>query len=243
VLALLLSSGAALGQGKLLEQGKGLLGGQGGGLPGPADRPSSGGGLGAGLSQGQVGDGLREALRVGARRTVDRVGQRDGYNRDPAIHVPLPGWLGKARSGLALAGQAGLLDDLELRLNWAAEDAAPKAFDIFADAIASMSIDDARGILNGPQDAATQYFRRTTSKPLADAMRPVVQQSLSEVGAVRSFQRLSEAKTGLPLGQAAGDFNLTSYALEQAIKGLFHYIAKEEAAIRSNPAARSTALL
>ena len=74
-------------------------------------------------------------------------------------------------------------------------------------------------------------------------MRPVVDESLADVGAIQSFKRVSEAKTGLPIGQAAGSFNLTDYALEQAIKGLFHYIGKEEAAIRGNPAARSTDLL
>ena len=146
-------------------------------------------------------------------------------------------------------------------MNRAAEAAAPKAADIFAKAISSMSVSDARGIVAGPQDAATQYFKRTTSQPLTEAFRPIVEQSLSQAGATKAFQDVSQRVSSNAGGSAGGlgglagmagiggggsapqSFDLTSYTTDKALAGLFHYIGQEEAAIRTNPAARSTEVL
>ncbi len=177
----LVSAGEALAQGSLLDQGRNLLGGG-----------SGGSGSAAGLTNQQADSGLREALRIASQRTVARVGRADGYLRDPAIKIPLPSYLAGARDMLAKAGMSGMLDDLELRMNRAAEAAAPKAVDIFSKAISSMSVSDARGIISGPQDAATQYFKRTTTEPLTRAFRPIMDQSLSQAGASQAFQKLSQ---------------------------------------------------
>jgi hypothetical protein len=246
-LALLsLAGGGAFAQGSILDQGKDLLRRQ-------TAPDQSGASRGAGLTSQQAEGGLREALRTATQRTVARVGKTDGYLKDPAIRIPLPGFLASAKSTLGKAGAAGPLDDLELRMNRAAEAAAPKAVDIFGNAIASMSVSDAKAIVSGANDAATQYFKRTTTGPLTAAFRPIVERSLADAGATRAYesamQRVSSAS---PLGSlggslggspAAGSFNLTDYAVEKSLDGLFHYVAQEEAAIRTNPAARTTDVL
>lgn len=247
-------AGECFAQGGLFDQGRDLLGGARGGSG------TAGGSVG-GLTDGQADSGLREALRVASQRTVARVGKPDGYLKDPAVKIPLPSYLASARDMMAKAGMSGMLDDLELRMNRAAEAAAPKAADIFGKAIAGMSVSDARGIVSGPQDAATQYFKRTTTAPLTQAFRPIMEQSLSQAGATQAFQTVSQsagssvAGLGGGLGGLAGmagvgggatapqSFDFTDYAVEKALAGLFHYIGQEEAAIRTNPVARSTDLL
>lgn len=233
-LSLVLAAGAALAQGSLLDQGKRMM--EGGGAP---SSKSSGGG---GLSQGQIGDGLREALKVGTDRTVGKVGRADGFLGDQVIRIKPPGMVQKAAPALKLAGYGNLVDDLELKMNRAAEKAAPLAKDIFTDAISKMTIDDARQILNGPQDAATQYLRKTSSDPLYKAMRPIVDNSLTDVGAVKAMDNLVQKGSGLP-GTGSLGFDLGDHVTDKAMDGLFHYIAREEAAIRQNPAARTTDLL
>ena len=138
-----------------------------------------------------------------------------------------------------------MLDDLQLKMNRAAEQAAPKALNIFVDAASKMSITDARAILSGPQDAATQYFKRTTTDSLTKSFRPIVDGTLSQVGAVKAFNGVKSQASSLPFGagQEASSFNLTDFTVGKALDGLFHYLASEEAAIRSNPAARTTDLL
>lgn len=248
--ALLIPASESLAQGNLLEQGRSLLGGGSG----------TSSGAKSGLSDQQADSGLREALRVASQRTVSRLGRADGFLKDPAVKIPLPSYLASARDLMAKMGMSGMLDDLELRMNRAAEAAAPKAADIFAKAISNMSVSDARGIVSGPQDAATQYFKRTTSQPLTEAFRPIVEQSLSQAGATKAFQEVSQrisssaggsggglgglaGMAGLGGGSAPQGFDFTSYTTDKALAGLFHYIGQEEASIRTNPAARSTDLL
>jgi hypothetical protein len=227
--------GAASAQ-TLLDQGKSLLN--------QAPGAASGGGHGASLSQGEIGSGLKDALRVASQRVVGRVGKTDGFNGDPAIRIPLPGPLEKIEGPLKTVGAGGMLDDLHVKMNRAAEEAAPKALNIFTDAASNMSIDDARKILTGPQDAATQYFRRTTSSSLTTAFHPIVDRSLSDVGAVGALKSVQAKAADMPLvGQQAQGFNLTDFTVGKALDGIFHYLGVEEASIRSNPAARTTDLL
>lgn len=170
------------------------------------------------------------------------MGVLDGFNADPAIHIPLPDSLSKVQSALKTVGMSGMADELELKLNRAAEEASSQATDIFWGAIESMSIDDAKGILNGPDDAATQYLRRTTGGQLKDSMRPVVDSSVSEVGAIQSYDAMMGEYENIPfMPDAKAD--ITDYALEKTMDGIFHYVAVEEAAIRNNPVERSTELL
>ncbi len=227
--------------GNMLQQGKGLLDRLGGG--------SSGGSTGSGatspsssLSVGDIAGGLKDALRVGTERVVGTLGRPDGFNASPDVHIPLPGTLATVKSALSRIGAGGMMDDLELRLNRAAEAATPKAESLFLDSIQQMTLDDARAIYNGPKDAATQYFRRKMSTPLAHEMQPIVSQELSSVGAVKAYDQAMSKYKSLPfLPDAKAD--LTQYVLGKAIDGIFLYLGREEAAIRENPAKRTTELL
>ncbi len=233
--------GSAVAQSNLLDQGKGLLEQM---APGKSSSPSSGGGVST-LTTGQADSGLREALKVAAQKTIGQVGKTDGYNKDPSIHIPLPGSLESAKSTLDKIGAGSVLDDLELKMNRAAEIAAPKAMSIFTDAITKMSVSDAKGIVTGPNDAATQYFKRTTTGSLTQAFTPIVHNALSQVGAVTTYNAAMKQVSSSPLGALAGGnkFDLDQYAVGKALDGIFHYIAAQEAQIRTNPAARTTALL
>jgi len=209
-----------------------------------AAQPATGAGLGAGLSQGDIGLGLKDALKVATRKVVGQVGRTDGYFGDPAIRIPLPGPLERIAGPMRNFGAGFLLDDLSLRMNRAAETAAPKALNIFVDAATSMSFDDARGILTGPQDSATQYFKRTTSPLLTREFRPIVSSALSGAGAMKAWQSVQGRVAQTPLlGQLTGGFDLTDFTVGRALDGLFYYVASEERAIRTNPAARTTDLL
>jgi hypothetical protein len=226
-----------------LDQGKELLDQVPSGVGKSAPAQSGTGSLkSSGLSSTEIGAGLKEALTVGSERVVDQLGRSDGFNGDANIHIPLPASLDKVQTALRAAGLSSMLDDLELRLNRAAEAATPKAKKLFVQAIQEMTIDDVQGIYNGPQDAATRYFQKKMSAPLGEEMRPVVQESLSQVGAVQSYDAVMGKYRTLPFVPSA-KADLTGYVVEKGLAGIFHYIAVEEAAIRQNPVKRSTELL
>ena len=166
----------------------------------------------------------------------------NGYNADPKIHVPLPESLATVQSTLSRVGLSGMMDDLELKLNRAAEAAAPEAQDVFLSAIDKMSMDDVREIFNGPDDAATRYFERTMTPDLKARMKPIVDASLSEVGAVQSYDAAISRYKNVPFVPDVKS-DLTGHVLERGLQGMFLYLAEEEKAIRENPAKRSTELL
>ena len=166
----------------------------------------------------------------------------DGFNLDSIIHIPLPRSLERVREALKVVRMAGLLDDLGLCLNRAAELATPRARRIVLSAIEEMTLDDMRGILSGPDDAATRYFEGKTSAELTAAMRPIVEDALSEAGAVQIYDRaMGEYDAILFMHDVKAD--LTAHVLGLGLKGIFHYIAVEEAAIRDEPITRTTDLL
>jgi hypothetical protein len=194
------------------------------------------------LSNQEIGDGLSEALRVGTERVVGQLSATDGYNLDPNIHIPLPGALKNVQKVLQSIGMSGLADDLELRLNRAAEAAAPEAKELFFQAISEMSFEDVQQIYNGPDDAATRYFQEKMTPELSERMQPVVESSLADVGAIQSYDDMMKQYKSVPfVPDARAD--LTSYVVGEAMDGMFHYVAIEEAAIRNDPAARTTELL
>jgi len=203
---------------------------------------TSGTNRGSSLSATDIAAGLKEALKTGTGKVTSQLGAKDGFNADPLAHIPLPQSLQKVQAGLKMVGMSGLADDLELRLNRAAEAATPKAKQIFWNALDKMTLDDARAILNGPQDAATQYFQRTMTPDLRSAMRPVVDKSVAEAGAVKSLVSMTAAAKGLAPGMD-GKAMLTDHVLDYALSGMFSYLAKEEADIRQNPAKRTSDIL
>jgi len=196
----------------------------------------------ASLGDGEIASGLKEALRVGSDRVVGTLGRPDGFNKAPDVHIPLPPSLQTARKVLDAVGAGGMADDLELRLNRAAEQAVPKAKGLFANAIQQMTLDDARAIYNGPKDSATRYFRGKMSAPLAADMRPIVDGELAQVGAIQSYDQMLGQYRSMPFVPDV-KANLTDYVLGKAVDGVFLYLGREEAAIRDNPAARTTTIL
>lgn len=195
-----------------------------------------------GLSQQQIIDGLREALKVGTERVVGQIGTTDGYNNDPQIHIPLPAELQQVQSLLKKVGLASLADDVELRLNRAAEQAAPQAKEIIWKAITDMSLQDAQAIYQGPKDAATQYFKKVSSDSLREMIAPVAKTNLQDVGALSAYDSLMGQYKNLPFVPDV-KANLVDHTTELAMQGIFHYLAQEEAAIRENPAKRTTEIL
>ncbi|MFN3076799.1 MAG: DUF4197 domain-containing protein [Alphaproteobacteria bacterium] len=193
-------------------------------------------------NNGEVGKGLKEALRVGTGRAVDLIGRPDGFNGNPKLHIPLPSSLAMVQGALNRAGLGSLTNDLELRLNRAAESAVPHVKELFLKAINEMTLEDVVGIFKGPPDAATRYFAGKMSKPLAERMTPVVERSLADAGAVQSLNGVMDKYRSLPLLPSV-DTDLTGYVVQKASDGLFHTIGQQEAAIRSDPGARSTELL
>jgi Protein of unknown function (DUF4197) len=196
----------------------------------------------SGLSVEDISAGLKDALRVGTENVVSQLGKPEGFNLDENIHIPLPAEIEKARKLLDSVGMGNMLTELETQLNRGAEAATPKAKELFLTAIKEMSIDDAKKIYNGPEDSATNYFREKMSGPLGDEMRPVIENSLNDVGAVKTYDAIvSEYKT-IPFVPDL-KANLTEHAVNKGMDGIFYYLAKEEAAIRKDPVKQTTALL
>jgi len=204
--------------------------------------PILGGGGSRPLTDLEIGNGLKEALRVGTERVVQQVGATDGYNADPLIHIPLPEDLRKVHDTLDKIGLGGMTADLELKLNRAAERAAPEAKEVFWNAITEMSLQDVRAIWKGPDDSATQYFRGKMTMPLTDRFTPIVTNAMGEVGAIRSYDRMMDKYKSIPFVPDV-KADLTRYTVGKGLDGLFTYVAKEEAAIRKDPAKRTTELL
>ncbi len=195
-----------------------------------------------GLSTEDITAGLKEALRIGSGKVVDQVGRADGYLGDPAIHIPLPETLRTVHQTLNKFGFGAMTKDVETRVNRAAEKAAPEARDVFWNSIQAMTLDDAKRILDGPKNAATAYFQRTMSAPLTERFTPIVENSLAQVGAIQAFDTMISQYKSVPFVPDVKT-DLTAYTVSKALEGLFHYMAEEEAAIRADPAARTTDLL
>jgi len=157
-------------------------------------------------------------------------------------HIPLPKQLETVKSVLSKIGMSQSIDDLELKLNRAAEAATPKAKALFWDAITAMTFEDVQTIYKGPKDSATQYFKGKMTPALTEEMQPIVTDSLSQVGAIQTYDRVMGKYRELPLVPDV-KADLTTYVLGKSLDGIFYYVAKEEAAIRENPLRQTTDLL
>ncbi|WP_022670034.1 DUF4197 domain-containing protein [Hippea alviniae] len=186
---------------------------------------------------------LKEALIVSVSDVIGKLGRLNGFYKDPKVHIPLPEKIKQLKDLLEMVGLEEDLNKLELQMNRAAEKATPKAKRIFIKAIREMSVQDAKGILKGPDDAATQYFKRKMTPELKDAFRPIVKRTLYKVGAIRTYDEMFEGISEfLPFTKSRG-FNFIDYVLNKTIDGIFYYMAEEEKQIRKNPAKRTTELL
>ncbi len=194
------------------------------------------------LDEATVVSGLKEALQIGTERTVDTTSQMDGFLGNALIRIVLPSELDDMTSKLRDIGLGSLVDDFEVGMNRAAEHAAGEATDVFWRAITSMSIADAFGILNGHSHAATDYFRSRTSVALAERFRPIVQNSMENVGVYPLYQQMHSRYIQIPLVDKP-DLDVIEYVTDHTLSGLFAVLGSEEERIREDPLARTTELL
>ncbi len=196
----------------------------------------------AGVDASTAASGLREALSVGTRRTVDRVGARGGYLDYAPIRIPLPEQVEGMASALRTVGFGAQVDELEVGMNRAAEQAAGEATEVFVAAVRSMTIDDALGILRGGDTAATDFFRLRTSDEIRGRFEPIVSTQIERIGLGRLYNALARRASALPFVRQP-PASLNAYVTDSALEGLFTVLGEEEQRIRSDPAARTTALL
>ncbi len=220
---------------------------------------------GTGMSSNLVARGLKEALSIGIQNAIDRLGKPGGYLNNNLVRISVPENMKIVESTLRSVGQGKRVDEFIAAMNRAASDAVPEGTRIFVNAVKSVSIQDAMGILNGPDDAATTYFKRNTRDALKSAFLPIVKRSMESAQVVGYYNALDSAyKTyGKPLMEnenvqalasiltgesvdgtvGASEADLDAYVTREALDGLFLMIAKEEKKIREQPAARVTDLL
>ncbi len=194
------------------------------------------------LDEATVARGLREALRIGTGRAIERVGVRDGYLASRLIRIHLPEELETMAEALRKIGFRRQVDELEVAMNRAAEQAAGEALDIFGTAIGDLTIADAFAILRGGDTAATDYLRDQTTAPLRQRFEPIIANKMEKVGLYRTYNRLADAYNNLPLTRRPA-LDLEDYLTERALDGLFTTLAEEETRIREDPVARTTELL
>lgn len=194
------------------------------------------------LSVEEIQKAFKEALSKGSETVVSQLSLKDGFNADPKIHIPLPKSLKGVQSTLNQFGMGRYMDDVELKINRAAEAATPQAKALFLQAIQEMSFDDVKKIYEGPEDSATQYLKSKTAPSLKAKMAPIVENSLNEVGAIRAYDQAISKYKELPFVPDI-KADLLNHVIEQAMEGMFYYIAQEEASIRKDPVKQSTELL
>lgn len=196
----------------------------------------------AALTPREITDAFRQALTIGSEKVVTQLGQAGGFNADPKVRIPLPSTLSKVQDALETVGASYLLDDLENKLNRAAEIATPQAKELFFNAIAEVTFDDIYNIYTGPDDSATRYFRGKMSDPLSDKFSPIVNNAISQAGAIQAFDKVMSRYQAIPfMPDVKAD--LTSYVVDQGIEGIFFYLAEQEKAIRQDPVRQTTELL
>ena len=193
------------------------------------------------LSQTDATGGLKDALTQGAQVAVKQLGTPGGFSNNPDVKIELPGKLGKVASKMKAFGMGDQVDQLETSMNQAAEAAVVQAQPILVNAVKNMSVDDAKGILSGGNDSATQYLNKSSREQIRVKFLPIVKQATDKVGLAQQYNAFAgqAATFGVLDAKSA---NIENYVTEQALDGLFEMIGKQEAAIRKNPAAAATIL-
>lgn len=194
------------------------------------------------LSNQDAAAGLKDALIQGAGAAVSKLGVTDGFLGNPKVKIPLPDTMKKAEKAMRMFGMGKQADELVVKMNRAAEAAVPEAKTLLVDSVKKMTLDDAKGILTGGDDAATQYFRKTTSAQLTEKFLPIVQQATDKVALAQQYNKFAE--TGAKFGLVKKDqANLEQYVTQKALDGLYLMMAEEEKAIRKDPLSAGTSLV
>jgi hypothetical protein len=194
------------------------------------------------LTSRDAAGGLRAALSQGIDTAVAQLGSPNGFLKDPKVAIPLPPALEKADRALRLVGMGGDADALKEAMNHAAEAAVADAKPVFKRALQHMTLEDAKRILTGGDDAGTQYFRNATSTELATQFKPVVARETSKLKLASRYDEYAGKAAGLGL-VSAQDANLNDYVTAKALDGLFSRIADEERVIRKDPLGQASSLI
>ena len=193
------------------------------------------------LSSSDATAGIRTALQRGAEAAVALLSKTDGFWGNERVRIPLPDWLTKAGALFSIMGRKQELDDLHLAVNRAAEQAVPQARQLLVGAVKSMSVQDAKGILTGGDNSATQYFENKTRAPLAGRFLPIVTQVTRKSGLAQQYDGI--AQSAQELGLVKEDASIEHHVTNKALDGLFLMIGDEEKKIRADPAATGSAIL
>lgn len=202
------------------------------------------GAYGQRISDAAAALGLKEALTKGINFAVDNLGQEDGFWGNDDVRIPMPKGLKNVARVAKYAGYSDRVDTFKLALNRAAEKAVPVAKDVFVDSLKEMTFNDARKILfSGEDDAATQFFKRTSEEKLREKFRPIVERATDETGVTNSYKRMVD-KAGWMARFAGKDArDLDGYVTQKALDGTFYMIAQEEKKIRKDPIGRTSKIL
>ncbi|MEE9448177.1 MAG: DUF4197 domain-containing protein [Arenicellales bacterium] len=201
------------------------------------------------LSNSDMTSGLKEALANGVESAVKTLGKKDGFMGNSLVQIPLPDSLKMIEKTARKLGQGQYADQFISTMNHAAEEAVPEAAELLGEAIRQMSVEDASDIIKGPDDAATQYFRKISGGQLAERFQPIIEKATSQFGVTSAYKSLVAQATPMlnnPLLSSfvpADTLDVDQYVTNKTLDGLFKYIAIEEKSIRENPAARTTDLL
>tara|TARA_R110000782_G_scaffold135194_1_gene227633 strand:+ start:66 stop:731 length:666 start_codon:yes stop_codon:yes gene_type:complete len=195
----------------------------------------------ADLTQSDASGGLKDALTQGAKVAVQQLGKPGGFSNNPDVRIELPGNLGKAARTMKMMGMGAQVDQLEASMNKAAEAAVPQAQALLVDSVKKMTVQDAKSILSGPQDSATQYLNKTSRDQIRAKFLPIVKQATDQVGLAKQYNSFAGQAASFGVIDAKSA-NIENYVTEQALDGLFAMIAEQEASIRQNPAGAATSL-
>ncbi|MBU1249248.1 MAG: DUF4197 domain-containing protein [Proteobacteria bacterium] len=195
------------------------------------------------LSNSEVISGLKAALDKAVKSAIASLGQPGGYLNNLDVKIPMPDNLQTAEKAARAVGQGALADEFIASMNSAAEQAVPETISIFTEAIKNMSFDDAKNILNGPDNAATSFFQQNSSAALFDRILPIVEKATNTVGVTSNYKSMMSSVSMLSNAAGMQTADLDSFVTNKAIDGLFSMMAVEEKAIRDNPVERSTDIL
>ena len=187
--------------------------------------------------------GLREALLNGTFSAIKSLGREGGFLKNLRVRIPMPKSLQRVEKTLRLIGRGGVADDFIAAMNHAAEKAVPVAADVFKDSIRQMTFQDAVNIVRGPDDAATQFFRRTSEKRLTEKFLPIVRSFTEQVGVTAQYKAMMEQYGSIARLAGRDPVDIDEYVTQKALDGLFLLIADEEKRIRRDPVARTSEIL
>jgi hypothetical protein len=194
------------------------------------------------LSSADASAGLKKALGQGINVAVAKLGVAGGFANDPKVKIPLPPKLAKAEGAMRMLGMGGQADELESAMNRAAEAAVPESKVLLQQALKQMTVEDAKKILTGGNDAATQYFKRVTYSPLQVKFAPIIDRETRKVKLTETYDAV--AQKGVALGVLKPeDASLQSYVTQKTLDGLYLKMAEEERAIRADPLGQGSDLI